>query len=196
MPLIYLVHIVFFALFLLRLKGRGAEGTAPGAATPIPEAPPAADPHAVRLIVMHCAAFSVFYFGLGQALFARRGSRVLFAPHPVVGGAVIAAGAVILAWALLVFRSWRLLARIEPGHQLCTTGPFSLVRHPIYLSLDLLALGSTLWVPSPLVLLGAILIALTGDLRARSEERLLCRVFGQQYVDYQGRVPRTLPGLY
>jgi len=106
------------------------------------------------------------------------------------------AAAALLAWALLVFRSWRLLARIERGHQLCTTGPFRLVRHPIYLAFTLLAVGTFLWAPTVLVLVGVALVALTGDLRARTEERLLCEVFGDEYRQYQGRVPRTIPGLY
>ena len=194
--LIYTFHIAFFALFLLRLAGRGPGRTPPQAAPPAAEDAIAADPQAVRFIALHVGAFFVFYCGLGQAVFGSRGPRLLFTPHPLLGAALIVAGAAILAWALLVFRSWRLLARIEAGHQLCTTGPFRLVRHPIYLSLDLLALGTFLWMPAPLVLLGAILIAVSGDLRARGEERLLARVFGQAYRDYQGRVPRTLPGVY
>lgn len=199
-PLIYVLHIGFFAIFLLRLADRrkagGATPATPAPQTGSPQTGAPSAPHAVGLIVLHAAAFSVFYFGLGQALFARRGARLLLAAHPVIGGATVVAGAGVLAWSLIVFRSWRLLARIEPGHQLCTAGPFRIVRHPIYLSLDLLALGTFLWVPNPVVLVGAILIVVAGDLRARSEERLLCAVFGDEYRDFQRRVPRTIPGLY
>jgi protein-S-isoprenylcysteine O-methyltransferase Ste14 len=195
MPLVYWGHIAFYALFLLRRLGGSRADAAPSpAASPLP--PPAADPHAVRLLVFHCFGFFVFYFGLGRTLFARRGAPILWAPHPAIGALVIASGAVLLASALLVFRSWRLLARIEAGHQLCTTGPFRIVRHPIYLSLDLLAVGTVIWVPGLLVLAGAALVVLGGDLRARAEERLLAIVFGDEYRAYQRRVPRTVPGLY
>jgi protein-S-isoprenylcysteine O-methyltransferase Ste14 len=193
MPYVYWAHIAFYAVFLLRSAGGKRVATSPSS-TPL--APSAADPHAVRLLAFHCFGFFVFYFGLGRTLFARRGAPLLFAPHPAVGALVIASGAALLAWALVVFRSWRLLARIEAGHQLCTTGPFRIVRHPIYLSLDLLAIGTVIWVPGPLVLVGAALVVLGGDLRARAEERLLAIVFGDEYRAYQQRVPRTLPGLY
>jgi protein-S-isoprenylcysteine O-methyltransferase Ste14 len=127
---------------------------------------------------------------------SRRGSPFLFPPQPVVGGAVMVAAGALLASALRVFQSWRLLARIEEGHQLCTRGPFRFVRHPIYASMDLLALGTFLWAPSLIVLVGAILVALGGDLRGRAEERLLAEVFGDQYRDYCRRAKRTIPGVY
>jgi protein-S-isoprenylcysteine O-methyltransferase Ste14 len=46
------------------------------------------------------------------------------------------------------------------------------------------------------VLLGAVLIALSGDLRGRAEERLLAEVFGDEYRDYCRRTARAIPGLY
>ena len=192
MALVYLFHMAFYALFLLRLADRDQ----PPAAEAFPAAPPPAAAHPVRLVMLHSLAFAVLYFGLGRAVWSRHPTRLLFASHPVLGGAVMLAAAGLLAWALLVFRSWRLLARIEKGHQLCTTGPFRLVRHPIYLAFTLLALGTLLWVPTVLVLVGVVLVALTGDLRARAEERLLCDVFGDEYRVYQRRVARALPGVY
>jgi protein-S-isoprenylcysteine O-methyltransferase Ste14 len=197
MRLVYAFHLAFYALFLIRK----ASGAAPPASSPSPAAPtPAgdapADPHARRLIALHALAFFVFYFGLGRTVFPRRAAPLLFASHPAAGGAIIVLGAAVLAWTLVVFRSWRLLARIDAGHELCTTGPFHLVRHPIYLSLDLLALGTAIWVPGPIVLLGAVLVVIAGDVRARAEERLLERVFGAAYREYRERVARTIPGLY
>ena len=58
------------------------------------------------------------------------------------------------------------------------------------------AVGTFLWAPSPIVLAGAALIALSGDRRARAEERLLADVFGDEYRDYCRRTARTIPGLY
>jgi protein-S-isoprenylcysteine O-methyltransferase Ste14 len=189
-PLVYVFHIAFYALFLLRKLG----GSPASTAAPDSRAPSA--PHARALIATHMAAFWVLYFGLGQAVLSRRGSPFLFQPQPVVGGAVMVAAGALLASALRVFQSWRLLARIEEGHQLCTSGPFRFVRHPIYASMDLLALGTFLWAPSLVVLVGAILVALGGDLRGRAEERLLAEVFGDQYRDYCRRAARTIPGVY
>src|SRR5216110_3144391 len=109
MALIYVFHIAFYALFLLRLADRGRP---PAADTP-PAAPLATAAHPRRLLILHSVAFAFLYAGLGQAVWSRGPTRLLFAPHPVVGAAVMVAAAALLAWALLVFRSWRLLARIE-----------------------------------------------------------------------------------
>jgi len=196
MALVYVFHIAFYALFVIRKLGprMPAAPVAPSPAAPDPGAPSA--PHARALIAMHVLAFSVLYFGLGRAVLSERGSRFLFPWQPVLGGAVMVAACALLVSALRVFQSWRLLARIEEGHQLCTSGPFRFIRHPIYASMDLLALGTLLWAPSVIVLVGAILVALAGDLRGRAEERLLADVFGDEYRAYCRRAARTVPWIY
>jgi hypothetical protein len=89
--------------------------------------------------------------------------------------------------ALVFFRSWRFHAKLDEGHQLATGGPFRLVRHPIYAGLNLLALGSAIWAPSPIIWAGFALIAIGSDLRARSEEKLLERAFGENASIRRGR---------
>jgi protein-S-isoprenylcysteine O-methyltransferase Ste14 len=192
LPLVYVFHVAFYTLFVIRKLGQRAPAPAPAA--PDSSAPSA--PHARALVAMHGLANAVLYFGLGRAVLSQRGSPFLFPPQPVLGGAVMVGAGVLLVSALRVFQSWRLLARIEEGHQLCTQGPFRFIRHPIYASMDLLALGTFLWAPSWIVLVGASLIALSGDRRGRAEERLLADVFGDAYRDYCRRVARTVPGLY
>jgi len=191
MALVYAFHLVFYSLFLFRALDRGRPEAPPAPTTPAPQAA-----HPARLVFLHSLAFAVLYFGLGGAVWSRHPVRLLVAPHPLAGGAVMTGAILLLAWALLVFRSWRFLARIEKGHELCTRGPFGIVRHPIYLALLLLAVGTFVWVPTVIVLVGVVLVAITGDVRARAEERLLGEVFGDEYRAYQRRVARTVPGLY
>jgi protein-S-isoprenylcysteine O-methyltransferase Ste14 len=112
------------------------------------------------------------------------------------GGATVLASAGLAAWTLAVFRSWRLLPRIEHQHELCTAGPFRWVRHPIYLAMDLLAAGTWLWLPTAPVAASAVLVAVAGDVRGRGEERQLAAAFGSAYDRYRRRVRRFVPGLY
>jgi len=102
----------------------------------------------------------------------------------------------LVVWALAVFRSWRLAARIEAGHELCTAGPFREVRHPIYLATLLLNVGTFLWIPTVLVALGGAICGIAADRRARAEERLLFEAFGSAYRDYASGVKRFVPGIY
>jgi protein-S-isoprenylcysteine O-methyltransferase Ste14 len=81
----------------------------------------------------------------------------------MVGSTVIASGAALVAWALVYFRSWRVRAKLEAGHQLATGGPFRTLRHPIYMGLNLLALGTALWVPTTLVWVACGLMAVGSD---------------------------------
>ena len=97
---------------------------------------------------------------------------------------------------MMVFRSWRLQAALTAEHQLCTEGPFRLVRHPIYTGMMLLTLGTFLLAPNTLTLLGIAANFLAGDSRARAEERLLTGVFGDRYVAYMSRTKRFIPGVY
>ena len=101
-----------------------------------------------------------------------------------------------MCWARLAFASWRFRAQIDPGHRLATGGPFRFIRHPIYAGLDLLAIGTALWIPTPLVCLGTLLMAVAGDLRARAEELLLESAFGNMFREYRLRTRRFIPGLY
>jgi protein-S-isoprenylcysteine O-methyltransferase Ste14 len=146
-------------------------------------------------ILVHCIGgvllFGATVLGLVQDRLERAPSL-----HGVIGAVVIAAGAVLLVWSLSTLRSWRFLPEIAPGHELCTSGPYAMVRHPNYLALDLLGLGSLIWLPTLPMASAALLLAIGGDWRARVEERALLRAFGDRYRDYMKRVRRTIPWVY
>ncbi len=192
---IYAVHSAFWGSFgLTRYLMRPREGSATAAAAPTATTETSA-PYSRALLILHTIAFAVMYFGLGNAVLPHRVPG-WFPGQRVVGFLVIAWGAAMMSWALVWFRSWRFRAKVDAGHELATGGPFRLVRHPIYLGLTLLAIGSAIWVPTPICWLGAALMFLGSDLRGRAEERLLTRVFGQAYIDYCSRTARFFPGLY
>lgn len=190
---IYGFHVLFYLTFLPRVLGRSGEPAPPaGGAAGIP-AKTARFSRSV--LAVHFVAMFVLYLGLGSIVFGHRG-RFLFPPVPAAGALVMLAAAALAVWTVAIFRSWRLRAQIETGHELSTDGPFRFVRNPIYLGMDLLALGTFLWVPTPIVLAGMLLVFLAGDLRARAEEKVLAAAFGDRYRDYASRVKRFVPGIY
>lgn len=135
--------------------------------------------------------------GVGLSL-AAIGGRVGPAStlRAVVGSVVLVAAAALGGWSLAHLRSWRFLAVLDETHELCTTGPYAWVRHPIYAAIDLVGLGTALWVPNVGVLAGALCFVIGGELRARSEESALLERFGDRYRDYAHRVRRLIPGVY
>ena len=86
--------------------------------------------------------------------------------------------------------------RLDADHRLTTAGPFRIVRNPIYAGVDLLALGTAIWISTWMGWLGVALMIVGGDLRARAEEPLLEVAFGDEYRDYRRRTSRLIPGLY
>ena len=188
---IYGFHVLFFAMFLVRILG--GRGTPSASAAQAPAPTQARFP---RLVVhLHGLAFGVMYFGIGNAVFGR-GWVAPGAEHPVVGAAILVAATGLVLWALLWFRSWKLAAAVDAGHELATGGPFARIRHPLYTGFDLLAIGSCVWLPSWITLAGAAAMIAASDVRARVEERLLVAAFGDRYRDYMTRTRRFVPFVY
>lgn len=192
--LIYAFHALFWSAFAIRYLVRVPErANAPSVPA---SAPVRTAPFSRGLVFVHNAGFFVLYFGIGAALFSPAGPVTAarwLAWQEALGAAIVLLGAALGAWALMVFRSWRLRAQLDAGHELATSGPFALVRHPIYVSLDLLALGTLAWLPTPIVAAGAAIVVLGGVVRARAEERLMLEAFGDTYRDYMKRVAGFVP---
>ena len=138
-------------------------------------------------------------FGMGFAI-PRPGD----AP-PSTTEAILAWLGVPLAWGSAWFalsavrvlgRHWSLEARLLPGHRLVRDGPYARVRHPIYAGMLGLFVGTGLSLtPLPVLLVSVGVYLLGTRLRTRSEERLLRRQFGEEYVRYSREVPALLPRL-
>lgn len=191
--LLYGEHIAFWASFgLTRIFVRFPE--LPPEETPIAEREHTAR-FSLAMLAIHTAAFIMLYLGIAEAIRSNRAPS-WFAGQRIVSGVLIGLGIVLVSWALAFLRSWRLRAKVAPGHQLTTDGPFRFLRHPIYLALNLLALGSAFWEPTATVWAAFVLVVIGSDLRARAEEAVLARAFGAAYTDYCARTRRFIPGVH
>lgn len=126
-----------------------------------------------------------------------------FQPLPVdldralqlVGLAICVLSAAFAAWAMWSLgRSYGIRMDIFAGHRLVTSGPYRLVRHPMYLGIVTFHIGASLALESPL-LLGATLLFIVPltAIRITAEERVLGAAFGERYAAYQRAVPPLLP---
>ncbi len=90
-------------------------------------------------------------------------------------------------WALLYISG-------NKTREVITAGPYSLVRHPLYLFSLIGALGIGLASENLLVLALILLFyAAYYPITIRAEEEKMCRRFGDPYVSYMQRVPRLIP---
>ncbi|MGB2711647.1 MAG: isoprenylcysteine carboxylmethyltransferase family protein [Conexibacter sp.] len=115
-----------------------------------------------------------------------------------VAGAALAVAGIVTTFIAQVAMgaSWRI--GVDPAERtsLVTTGPFALVRNPIFAAMLPTAFGLTLMVPSWIALVGLAGLVLTLELQVRAvEEPYLLTVHGDAYASYAARVGRFVPGI-
>jgi len=106
--------------------------------------------------------------------------------------------AILLSWTSIraLGRHWRIDAGLHTDHELVTSGPYSVVRHPIYTSmLCMLCATGFVIAPMPILLLALIVFVIGIEIRVRIEDALLSQRFGEQFRRYQQRVPAYVPFL-
>jgi protein-S-isoprenylcysteine O-methyltransferase Ste14 len=110
---------------------------------------------------------------------------------------VMLAGLVLTWWARIhLGRLWSSAITRKEEHRIVDTGPYALVRHPIYTGLIAALLATAAAEATVTALLGALLIAFSLWLKARSEERFLTAELGPDvYGAYCRRVPMLVPFL-
>jgi protein-S-isoprenylcysteine O-methyltransferase Ste14 len=117
-----------------------------------------------------------------------------------VGSLLYFPGMAFVLWGRLVmgknyFVSTGFGAQLFAGHRLVTSGPYAIVRHPMYTGLIIAAFGSLLIYPTWTTLFFVCFAPLT-SVRARREETALALEFGEQWRDYCTRVPAFFPRLW
>ena len=107
------------------------------------------------------------------------------------------AGVAFAVWARVAIGSnWSGTVTVKQNHELIRTGPYALVRHPIYTGIMFAAFGTAIFhgeVQSLIVLL-AIFSVLVPKMRA--EERLMTEQFGTEYTNYRQKTKALVPFLW
>lgn len=81
--------------------------------------------------------------------------------------------------------------------KLITTGPYKIVRHPIYFGHFLMVLGSIIVVNEiHLIIFSSILTIILGIFRAKREEGLLSKKFNDEWGEYKHTTPAFVPYLH
>jgi protein-S-isoprenylcysteine O-methyltransferase Ste14 len=89
---------------------------------------------------------------------------------------------------------WNGLISRNADHRIIDTGPFAIVRHPIYTGIILAAFLMAADLGTAVALAGAVFFFIAFWLKARLEERFLREELGpQDYDAYRRRVPMLVP---
>jgi methanethiol S-methyltransferase len=139
--------------------------------------------------------FLARYFGLdlewgeGGNLWAQ-----LFGTNMAHIVAMVLGYAIVFAGATLVADGWRRIHRASREETLMTDGVYARVRHPQYTGLFLIVFGEGIvhW-PTIVSVAAFPIIVLAYTLLARKEERQMLEKFGDEYREYQRRVPMFIP---
>jgi len=118
---------------------------------------------------------------------------------PVYLGLVLhASGDALLLWTMIInpFLEKAVRVQTERGHHVITTGPYAMVRHPMYLGVVLMFLAVPLMLGSAWTFAPVVAMALLLTVRTVLEERLLRREL-PGYEEYMSRTRwRVIPGIW
>jgi protein-S-isoprenylcysteine O-methyltransferase Ste14 len=110
------------------------------------------------------------------------------------GFALTVAGAALAIWArLLLGANWSATVTVKQNHELIRTGPYSIVRHPIYSGFLLAMLGTAIAFGETRGLVALVLAFVGWRVKSLVEERFMLDQFGGQYAQYKREVKALIP---
>lgn len=110
----------------------------------------------------------------------------------------IAALAVVIAWKSVAHlgRQFRVNAGLYHDHELVRSGPYAVVRHPIYSALLAMLVSTVLVVTRWQWAIVSLNLFIAGtEIRVHTEDGLLASRFGPQFEDYRRKVSAYIPGI-
>jgi protein-S-isoprenylcysteine O-methyltransferase Ste14 len=108
-----------------------------------------------------------------------------------------ALGLALAVWARRTLgKHWSGKITIKVGHELIRSGPYRLVRHPIYTALLMIYAGTALVFGEMHSLLGFVLAVLAYMRKIRLEEANLARGLGEAYAAYRAETKALVPRIY
>ncbi len=113
-----------------------------------------------------------------------------------LGAAVTIAGLLFAVWSREHLGSnWSRSVTIKQDHELITTGPYAVVRHPIYTGILTGFLGMAIAISQARGFIVFVLIFLALWLKLRMEEKWMRSQFGEAYATYARQTAALVPYL-
>lgn len=114
-----------------------------------------------------------------------------------MGLALDLVGVLFAIWArLTIGRNWSHIMALKEKHELVQTGPYGIVRHPIYAGMLLAVLGVAMTTSSLASYLGFICMLIGLLVRVQSEDRLMAKQFAEAHSAYRQRTKKLVPFIW
>jgi protein-S-isoprenylcysteine O-methyltransferase Ste14 len=113
-----------------------------------------------------------------------------------LGLALTVGGIAFAIWGrFYIGRNWSGRVTIKEDHQLIRSGPYAIVRHPIYAGFLVALAGTTIAIGEIRAILALAIIAVGLHFKARTEEKFMRDQFGEQYARYEREVKSLIPWI-
>lgn len=114
----------------------------------------------------------------------------------MIGAALTFVGLLFAIWARYhIGRNWSGVITLKEDHALIRSGPYALVRHPIYSGLMLAIVGSAIARGDIAAVLAIVAVLYAVLRRVSIEESWMSETFGSAYADYKASTPALVPFL-
>ena len=111
-----------------------------------------------------------------------------------IGAGLCIAGLIFCVCARFTLgRNWSGVVTLKGGHQLITSGPYALVRHPIYTGLLTMFVATVIVLGHVAGIIAMPFVIVSFWIKLRYEEKLMLKKFPVEYAAYQQRVKRIIP---
>ena len=147
------------------------------------------------LIEMYGVAFSLYILFSAMGEKVQAGPFWSWSPLPMFQH-YVRYPSMLVGWTIgiaLIWIGWRGIHR--GSNDLVTGGIYAYIRHPQYLGMAFIALGTLLFCPTPMQLTLFAVLTIIYVRLARKEDRELEKKFGEEFLAYKKAVGRFLPGL-
>jgi protein-S-isoprenylcysteine O-methyltransferase Ste14 len=164
--------------------------------SPVKLQPQTAEPHFFRVARLSILAITfalLFWQRLEIGILGRR-SLPDWPALDYAGFVATMAGLGIATWARVhLGKNWSDKVVIRAGHQLIRTGPYAHLRHPIYSGVLLGVLGTAVGLGEWRGMIAFLLLLTNYAIKARQEDRLLAKNFGDDFLLHEKHAGFLLP---
>ena len=149
---------------------------------------------AIRIVIVVVVVLLV-RVPVGRQLLQR--SRIIFSysipTFGIVGAALCVVGVAVAIWARICLGdNWSSRPSLKADHVMITSGPYQLIRHPIYTGMLLATLGTA--IDAGIIgLVIFVVVAVVLIRRIALEEKLMMGLFPEQYSSYKRRTKALIP---